>query len=735
MKTLSQPKMAISFAQHPHLLKQTILWQFLSLVLLLHTHTILANQAYVGAKGRISRVNLPDGQRQVATGWNLPASGFLSVQPTTGDLYTADQDDRAIYRVNRITGLITTVSGPGLGIGPALSSHLFGIAIEGSGSVVVVDGAGGLSGVVRINPNNGNRTVLSAGVNSSSPTGSGTSFQSPLGITIESTGNLLVTDFLRNAVIRVDAVSGNRTLVSGDPFGDNVGTGPDLKNPKGILVKPDGTIVVSDSGGTTYTERLIQINATNGNRTVLFASSSTNSTQGSFIYGISLGTNGSVIAPFQQLVNSVPQGGTLWGIDPVTGGVTNISGSINILFGTSRGTGPTFLNPIDVKPDHTGLLLVSDVLIRSLFVVDQVTGNRSILPNSRTGGGLELYASKGIAVGTNSMLAIADEGDSTSNIFGAVTNRQPVLLQMNPATGDRSIISAGSNTSAPRGSGSNFDRPNGVATEATGTFVLADSGSSNPKVLRIDPVSGNRTIIASSSQGNGTNFVSPYGIAVEQSGSLLVSDLGLNAVLRIDPATGNRTVLSSATQGSGTMLLSIKGIALLEDGTLAVADAGRSALFRVDTITGNRTIISSVSQGAGTNFVSPCGVVVEGNGKVLVVDSSTASLIRVDLATGNRVVVANPASGAGPLFESSPEFVALKVNPQVVLTAPQCQTNGAVQFSFAGTPGTAYIIQTSTNLVDWTALTNIQSGGLMNQITDPNTAGQTERFYRAVFTP
>jgi hypothetical protein len=113
----------------------------------------------------------------------------------------------------------------------------------------------------------------------------------------------------------------------------------------------------------------------------------------------------------------------------------------------------------------------------------------------------------------------ASDGDSNvtpTNVF--VVNRWPLLLQVDPNTRDRSILSAGSNTGVQRGNGSNFDRPRGVARESSGTFVVADSGSNNPKVVRVDPASGNRTVLSSSSVGTGTNFVSPYGIAVDGSG-------------------------------------------------------------------------------------------------------------------------------------------------------------------------------------------------------------------------
>jgi len=51
--------------------------------------------------------------------------------------------------------------------------------------------------------------------------------------------------------------------------------------------------------------------------------------------------------------------------------------------------------------------------------------------------------------------------------------------------------------------------------------------------------------------GSGPGFVSPRGIAVEADGSLVVVDFGLEAVVRVDPVSGDRTIISDASIGSG----------------------------------------------------------------------------------------------------------------------------------------------------------------------------------------
>ena len=99
------------------------------------------------------------------------------------------------------------------------------------------------------------------------------------------------------------------------------------------------------------------------------------------------------------------------------------------------------------------------------------------------------------------------------------------------------------------GSGPGFVTPFGIAVESDGNLVVVDAGLE--VVVRVDAVSGDRTILSDASIGSGPGFVSPFGIAVEADGSLVVVDLGLEAVVRVDQASGDRTIISDANTGSG----------------------------------------------------------------------------------------------------------------------------------------------------------------------------------------
>ena len=55
----------------------------------------------------------------------------------------------------------------------------------------------------------------------------------------------------------------------------------------------------------------------------------------------------------------------------------------------------------------------------------------------------------------------------------------------------------------------------------------------------------------SESIGSGPGFVAPFGIAVEADGSLVVVDIDLESVVRVDQVSGDRTIISDASTGSG----------------------------------------------------------------------------------------------------------------------------------------------------------------------------------------
>jgi streptogramin lyase len=264
-------------------------------------------------------------------------------------------------------------------------------------------------------------------------------------------------------------------------------------------------------------------------------------------------------------------------------------------------------------------------------------------------------------------------------------SRNRALVRVDPQTGDRMIFSGCTtlDCSAPIGVGPPFSQLRMLALESSGDALVTTTQRS---VFRVEAVSGDRMILSGCSDaacssviGAGPEFAVPYGIAVESSGDILVIDASLKSVLRVDPTSGDRTVISGcidefcvSTVGSGVDLEFPVEVVVEADGSILVTEASSfqgepfRALFRVDPTSGDRTILSGCDRlgcasffivGAGTNFSIPIGLALGGSGEILVADYGMGAIFRVDPISGDRIVFSgcvdpscSSSIGSGPSF-------------------------------------------------------------------------------------
>ncbi len=224
------------------------------------------------------------------------------------------------------------------------------------------------------------------------------------------------------------------------------------------------------------------------------------------------------------------------------------------------------------------------------------------------------------------------------------------VIRIDPVSGDRTIVS-----NDTTGSGPIFSSPAGLAIEADGSLVIAEE-----RVLkRVDPVTGNRMIVSGHTTGSGPVFSSLVDLAIEADRSIVALDLRRKAVMRIDPVTGDRMIVSDGTTGSGPVFLSPAALAIEAGGSLVVADDHRllyrSALVRIDPVSGDRTIISNDTTGIGPVLVSLTALAIEANGSLVVAndysggiaDGVLSGLIRIDPVSGDRTVFSSSSFSIG----------------------------------------------------------------------------------------
>ncbi len=181
---------------------------------------------------------------------------------TQGDLFIADSGNSRIRKVDKTTGIVTTIAGNGIASftgdgGPAVSASLrspCGIFVDALGNIYIadtyncrirrVDGTTGIMTTVA-----GNGTCGYSGDGGLAAAGE---LYFPFGVAADAGQNIFIADTYNNLIRRVDAVSGIITSAAGNGirgFGGDGGpaASASLFNPNGVIVDSDGSLFISDS--------------------------------------------------------------------------------------------------------------------------------------------------------------------------------------------------------------------------------------------------------------------------------------------------------------------------------------------------------------------------------------------------------------------------------------------------------------------------------------------------------
>ena len=133
-------------------------------------------------------------------------------------------------------------------------------------------------------------------------------------------------------------------------------------------------------------------------------------------------------------------------------------------------------------------------------------------------------------------------------------------------------------------------------------LVTIDAWPNPGKVLRIDPVTAQWTLIA---EGNLLSWKN-RGIAVDQNGQIVVAQILGQPVVRIDPVTGNQSVVAQ-----GGLLNNTYGVAVAPNGDVLVSDFDSGSVIRIDTL-GNQSTLVSGFGGIGRLKLGPDGYLYAG---------------------------------------------------------------------------------------------------------------------------
>ncbi len=282
-------------------------------------------------------------------------------------------------------------------------------------------------------------------------------------------------------------------------------------------------------------------------------------------------------------------------IDPITGDRT-------VLTGMGVGSGPSLLQVRGVAIDRWGQIYVTDAesTRRRVVRIDPLSGTRTLVSGIDRGTGPNLAAPFAVAFDSEGELYLSD-----------ISTGLDAILHIDIRTGDRTIVS-----SSAMGTGPVFGNPTTLAAGASDSLLVGDQVLDG--VFSVNVNNGNRTIVSDASRGTGPPIATPLGMGIAADGMIYVATIsgGLtgssSSVVEVNPATGNRLTVSSSSVGSGPEFAGIRGLAIDAAQNLFVVDVELDAVLRVDRVSGNRTVISDASTGAGTTFDLPDPIAVVG---------------------------------------------------------------------------------------------------------------------------
>lgn len=272
----------------------------------------------------------------------------------------------------------------------------------------------------------------------------------------------------------------------------------------------------------------------------------------------------------------------------------------------------------------------------------------SLSENNNPVGTPEFETPWGLTSDANGDLLVAEQA-----MVGATP---PGVIRVDKVTGVRTLIS---NNTTPAG-GPDFSTPSGIAVESDGSILIADLSAfpqGNGGVIRVDPVTGARTTLSrNGSPAGGPAFNGPMDIAVAENGDIYVANTFGNNIIKVDPATGARTLVSrNNNPAGGPSFVWPWGMTIAPDGDILISDSsafgGDGGIIRVDPATGVRSTLSSnTSPVGGPSFDHPGDLIVDRCGHILVTDSGAEAIYQVDLTTGARTTVSDNASTGSPAF-------------------------------------------------------------------------------------
>ncbi len=294
-----------------------------------------------------------------------------------GNLYIADEGNNVIRKMDT-TGLVSTFAGVG-GVkgsangldGLATFNKPFGVATDAAGNVYVADA--GNNQIRMVGAATGTVSIFAGtGVAGASNTADSVSFNSPLGVAVDGSGNVYVADYENNLVRKITQGGVVSTLAGSGAKGahDGLDTAATFNLPESLAVDAVGNVYVADNGNNLIRKvtpagqvSTFAGNGQSGRNDGTGAAASFNSP-----FGIAIDADGNlyVADSGNNMIRKITPGGT----------VTTIAGSGSRGANDGTGSAASFNTPAGIAVDKSGNIYVADEnnnLIRKITHAGAVT--------------------------------------------------------------------------------------------------------------------------------------------------------------------------------------------------------------------------------------------------------------------------------------------------------------------------------------------------------------------------
>jgi len=475
----------------------------------------------------------------------------------------------------------------------------------------------------------------------------------PVGLGLDSNGNLYVVDthanrvyIVSSGIVTVFAGTGGQGL-SGDT---GLATAAELSLPTGLFVDANNNIFIADSGNNVIrkvaaTTNIITTVAGNGTPGFTGDNGSPTSAQLNNPTGVFVDTaNDIFIADSGN--NAIRE--VVAGTPPV---IQTIAGSALGTPGFTGDGGPatsaTLRNPQDVALDGNNNIFIADHdnnAIREVLAADKTIHTYAGSPTGVAGvtgeGGLAtaalLHSPSEVFTDANNNLFVADTGNSIIREVTVVDKKIHAV--------------AGNGTSGFGGDGgtatlAQLSSPRGLFVDSSENIYISDTGNSFVRLVtaldgRIHQDVGNGTLSFSgdSFPATGASLSAPNGVAVNGVGDIFIADTSNNVIRRVLNSTGIiQTVAGIGTAGLGgnnglatsALLNGPSGVFVDGFGNFFIADTNNNevrevlaATGNIKTVAGNGTAGFNGDNGFAVNaeLSGPTGVSVDGSGNIFIAD-------------------------------------------------------------------------------------------------------------------